>query len=97
MDMGDSHPEAALEAEDEGIAPENESENQLEKPRVLPSDLPTSLDDRRRAPEYAGETEMYDGWQGMHAGGQFPLLTPPPCGEMKPSNSCHLVQDNCST
>jgi hypothetical protein len=35
------------------------------KPRVLPSDLPTSLDDRRHVQtEFVAETEMYDGWQG---------------------------------
>lgn len=34
------------------------------RPRPLPDDLPTSLDDRRRVPSYGGETEMYDAWQG---------------------------------
>lgn len=36
------------------------------RPRVIPADLPTSLDDRRHAPSEAlvTETEMYDGWQG---------------------------------
>jgi hypothetical protein len=35
------------------------------KPRVLPSDLPRSLDDRRVVrTELVPETEMYDGWQG---------------------------------
>ncbi|KAL6245043.1 hypothetical protein RBB50_007818 [Rhinocladiella similis] len=32
--------------------------------RKLPSDLPTSLDDRRNFSSYGGETEIYDGWQG---------------------------------
>ncbi|KAI1610507.1 allantoicase [Exophiala viscosa] len=32
--------------------------------RKLPTDLPTSLDDRRPLAHYGGETEMYDGWQG---------------------------------
>ncbi|KIW53616.1 hypothetical protein PV05_09171 [Exophiala xenobiotica] len=32
--------------------------------RNVPSDLPTSLDDRRNFSSYGGETEMYDGWQG---------------------------------
>jgi hypothetical protein len=32
--------------------------------RRLPSDLPTSLDDRRLPAEPVSETEMYDGWQG---------------------------------
>jgi len=35
-------------------------------PRKLPDDLPKSLDDRRSFPSYAGETEMYDGWQGRN-------------------------------
>ncbi|KAL5120884.1 hypothetical protein ACEQ8H_001071 [Pleosporales sp. CAS-2024a] len=35
------------------------------RPRPLPADLPTSLDDRRRnADMLHDETEMYDGWQG---------------------------------
>jgi hypothetical protein len=34
-----------------------------QKPRVLPDDLPTSLDDRRSVPMLQ-ETEMYDAWQG---------------------------------
>ncbi|OKL63165.1 hypothetical protein UA08_01167 [Talaromyces atroroseus] len=59
--MGDPHNGAAFEAADE----RKSLEDGLEKPRILPPDLPTSLDDRRRAPEYAGETEMYDGWQGQ--------------------------------
>ncbi|KAH8148809.1 uncharacterized protein LAJ45_07152 [Morchella importuna] len=33
-------------------------------PRVLPADLPTSLDDRRRTPPLTTETEVYDAWQG---------------------------------
>lgn len=35
-------------------------------PRPMPTDLPTSLNDRRHAPkEYVvPEMEMYDGWQG---------------------------------
>ena len=35
------------------------------RPRELPPDLPKSLDDRRAPRSYGGETEMYDGWQGM--------------------------------
>lgn len=61
MDIGDSHTghglNEHLEEEIEDGAPK--------LPRVLPPDLPTSLDDRKRAPEYASETEMYDGWQGL--------------------------------
>lgn len=34
------------------------------RPKVLPADLPTSLDDRRIVREPVPETEMYDGWQG---------------------------------
>jgi hypothetical protein len=34
------------------------------KPRTLPDDLPTSLDDRRPVPIITEETEMYDAWQG---------------------------------
>ena len=43
-------------------------EIQPDGPRPLPDDLPTSLDDRRRVPAYAGETEMYDAWQGKPIG-----------------------------
>jgi hypothetical protein len=34
------------------------------KPRQLPADLPTSLDDRRAVHVMGEETEMYDAWQG---------------------------------
>lgn len=34
------------------------------RPRQLPADLPTSLDDRRAVPMLGEETEMYDAWQG---------------------------------
>ncbi|KAF2799441.1 hypothetical protein K505DRAFT_321149 [Melanomma pulvis-pyrius CBS 109.77] len=44
------------------------------KPRQLPPDLPTSLDDRREVHAMAAETEMYDAWQGQS---QF-LTTPMP-------------------
>lgn len=41
------------------------SDDGFPKPRVLPSDLPKSLDDRRHVPvDLIPETEMYDGWQG---------------------------------
>lgn len=45
---------------------EHLSNNGEPKPRAMPADLPTSLDDRRHAPmeDYIPETEMYDGWQG---------------------------------
>ncbi|KAG5929084.1 hypothetical protein E4U42_007234 [Claviceps africana] len=47
--------------------PEDLSNNGDHMPRMIPADLPTSLDDRRHAPlaEYVAETEMYDGWQGQ--------------------------------
>ncbi len=53
-------PEAApSEGSDEFVDAETLS------PRVLPSDLPKSLDDRQPIRNYGGETEMYDAWQGM--------------------------------
>jgi hypothetical protein len=33
-------------------------------PRQLPTDLPTSLDDRRAPQIMNDETEIYDAWQG---------------------------------
>ncbi len=42
------------------------TEAPIKKPRILPDDLPKSLDDRKSVPVYTGETEMYDAWQGMH-------------------------------
>ena len=42
-----------------------DGEKGVVRPKELPSDLPTSLNDRRPVRSYAGETEMYDGWQGM--------------------------------
>lgn len=33
--------------------------------KVLPDDLPRSLDDRRATPILTSETEVYDAWQGM--------------------------------
>ncbi|EEA26667.1 hypothetical protein EYB25_002297 [Talaromyces marneffei] len=61
MDIGDPLASADFESENE----EYSQDGTPKKPRALPADLPTSLDDRRRAPEYAGEMEMYDGWQGQ--------------------------------
>ncbi|KAH6891214.1 hypothetical protein B0T10DRAFT_528498 [Thelonectria olida] len=60
-----------------------------QKPRVLPHDLPTSLDDRRHAPvDLVPETEMYDGWQG-----QSQFLTTPAIA--KPLNFGNLsLNDN---
>jgi hypothetical protein len=42
-----------------------QGQEQNRESRALPDDLPKSLDDRRSGPIYVGETEMYDGWQGM--------------------------------
>ncbi|KAK2597957.1 hypothetical protein QQS21_005873 [Conoideocrella luteorostrata] len=49
------------------------------KPRTIPADLPTSLDDRRHAPteDYVAETEMYDGWQGQSQFLTTPALAKP--------------------
>lgn len=59
MDMGDpSHRHSSDTGENELSPSDNEQR------KSLPVDLPTSLDDRRRVSEYAGETEIYDGWQG---------------------------------
>ena len=44
-----------------------EAHEELPRPRTLPSDLPKSLDDRQPVRHYAGETEMYDAWQGNRA------------------------------
>lgn len=41
-----------------------EEEEEVTRPRQLPSDLPRSLDDRRNFPSYNQETEYYDAWQG---------------------------------
>ncbi|KAL8724352.1 MAG: hypothetical protein Q9181_006863 [Wetmoreana brouardii] len=43
----------------------NGFEDELHRPRQLPSDLPKSLDDRQPVINLAGETEMYDAWQGQ--------------------------------
>ncbi|ODH13940.1 hypothetical protein ACO22_06775 [Paracoccidioides brasiliensis] len=53
---------------------EEEEEDIAHKPRQLPDDLPTSLDDRRSVLTFPAETEMYDAWQGQS---QF-LTTPVP-------------------
>jgi hypothetical protein len=38
----------------------------VQKPRILPDDLPKSLDDRRSTHVFRAETEIYDGWQGAY-------------------------------
>ncbi|KAL9109796.1 MAG: hypothetical protein Q9227_005665 [Pyrenula ochraceoflavens] len=54
-----------MDPEDPPISPSSGDEGTLSpKPRQLPDDLPKSLDDRRSVPNYSGETEMYDAWQG---------------------------------
>ncbi|KAM5351889.1 hypothetical protein ACJ41O_004612 [Fusarium nematophilum] len=49
------------------------------KPRALPADLPTSLNDRRHVPteHLMPETEMYDGWQGQSQFLTTPALAKP--------------------
>lgn len=41
-----------------------EAQEEVEKPRQLPADLPKSLDDRQNFRSYNEETEYYDAWQG---------------------------------
>jgi len=41
-----------------------DAQEEAPRPRVLPSDLPKSLDDRQPVRHYGAETEMYDAWQG---------------------------------
>ncbi|KAH8770162.1 DIL domain-containing protein [Diaporthe sp. PMI_573] len=48
-----------------------------ERPKVLPPDLPTSLDDRRMPREPVPETEMYDGWQGQSQFLTSPVVAKP--------------------
>lgn len=36
------------------------------QPRLLPSDLPKSLEDRQTVPSFGVEAEFYDGWQGAN-------------------------------
>ncbi|OAQ73119.1 DIL and ankyrin domain-containing protein [Pochonia chlamydosporia 170] len=58
---------------------EHPTNNGDPKPRAVPDDLPTSLDDRRHAPveDYIRETEMYDGWQGQSQFLTTPALAKP--------------------
>ena len=57
MDIGDPNREPD-DRDEEGL------EEKAPQRRQLPRDLPKSLDDRRPVHSYAGETEMYDAWQG---------------------------------
>ena len=43
----------------------DEAQEQVERPRELPADLPRSLDDRQNFQSYNEETEYYDAWQGV--------------------------------
>ncbi|KAK4240245.1 hypothetical protein C8A03DRAFT_42199 [Achaetomium macrosporum] len=66
-DLGDS--EGGFDAGGGGLPPKN---------RVLPDDLPRSLDDRRHVPtELVPETEMYDGWQGQSQFLTSPIVAKP--------------------
>ena len=73
MDIADQHSDDEVGFEDAAEIPHH---------RTLPSDLPKSLDDRQPIRHYAGETEMYDAWQGNRyltraaaLGGRRRLLT----------------------
>lgn len=48
-----------------------------DRPKPLPPDLPTSLDDRRMPREPVPETEMYDGWQGQSQFLTSPVVAKP--------------------
>lgn len=48
-----------------------------ERPRALPADLPTSLNDRRSVPAFNAEMEMYDAWQGQSQFLTAPTLAKP--------------------
>lgn len=41
-----------------------EAQEEVERPRELPPDLPRSLDDRKNFRSYNEETEYWDAWQG---------------------------------
>ncbi|EEP82367.1 conserved hypothetical protein [Uncinocarpus reesii 1704] len=69
MDPASPRHEAFDDAERDGV--------EKPKPRTLPDDLPTSLDDRRNVPIYTAETEMYDGWQGQSQFLTSPVPTKP--------------------
>lgn len=56
---------------------EDITQAQAPKPRALPKDLPTSLDDRHRPSGLVQETEFYDGWQGQSQFLTSPMLAKP--------------------
>ena len=57
---------------DAGFRDEDFGEEDVQRPRQLPADLPRSLDDRQPIHHYGAETEIYDAWQG-----QSQILTSP--------------------
>ncbi|PGH03744.1 hypothetical protein GX51_03888 [Blastomyces parvus] len=75
MDAGEPRPgeeQLGLKNKSMGVAGNGDYDNGGEdsgditpKPRPLPDDLPTSLDDRRSVPVFGAETEIYDAWQGQ--------------------------------
>ncbi|KAJ4412931.1 hypothetical protein N0V82_008648 [Gnomoniopsis sp. IMI 355080] len=69
MDFG--HPDSGAES------PFDEGDVGTKKPKALPADLPTSLDDRRMVREPIAETEMYDGWQGQSQFLTSPIVAKP--------------------
>ncbi|PHH71376.1 hypothetical protein CDD80_5317 [Ophiocordyceps camponoti-rufipedis] len=69
-----------------------DSTGDTKSPRPMPSDLPTSLDDRRHAPieGFVPETEMYDGWQGQSQFLTTPALAKPlNFGNLSLSDTAH--------
>lgn len=57
-----------MDIEDNGGDISGFREEEVKRPRLLPDDLPKSLDDRKSpSMHYTTETEMYDAWQGTVA------------------------------
>lgn len=54
-----------MDPEESHLEGENGVEKEASPRRLLPYDLPKSLDDRQPVRELGAETEMYDAWQGM--------------------------------
>lgn len=74
-----------------------EALEEVEQPRHLPADLPTSLDDRKNFRSWNEDTEYYDVWQGKSRDTQQCvglLLTlgnrPIPCYER--ANRCQSLE-----
>ncbi|KAF2770400.1 hypothetical protein EJ03DRAFT_310696 [Teratosphaeria nubilosa] len=57
QDIGDGH----IDEHEQHV----EDEEEIERPRALPTDLPRSLDDRKNFRSYNEEAEYYDAWQGQ--------------------------------